>query len=152
MSIAVRIVGLLVDSTTEQPVILLQDPTRNRIMPIVIGPAEAGAIASELEHIHFPRPMTHDLLRELLHALGGRLEQVLINDLRDNTFFARLLLRQESELGQKIVEVDARPSDSIALALQAKAEILVAESVFATVEDMSWVLKSQSEGGVTEEE
>jgi len=122
-----------------------------KVFVIYVDQHVGSAIARIAQGQQYSRPLTHDLIGQVFAGLGVTVQRVVINDLHDNTFFARLLLHQESELGRKIVEVDARPSDSIALALQARAEILVAEEVFATVEDMSWVLKSQSEGGSPEE-
>ncbi len=87
------------------------------------------------------RPMTHDLMIALLDGLGATVKRVIINDVRDGTFFARLIVSMENELGQKIVEIDARPSDSIILALNGKKPIFVAESVLNEVEDMSEILE-----------
>src|ERR1043165_2415229 len=105
------------------------------------------------------RPLTHDLIGNVLLGLGAQLDHVVVNDQREGTFFARILLRMENELGKKIVELDARPSDSIVLALQQKRPIFVARGVFDAVEDMTEildrVLKQQSEaeeGGPEEEE
>ena len=86
------------------------------------------------------RPMTHDLMIALLDGLGATVKRVIINDVRDGTFFARLIVSMENELGQKIVEIDARPSDSIILALNSKKPVFVAESVLNEVEDMSEIL------------
>lgn len=122
-----------------------------KVFVIYVDQHVGTAIARIVQGHQYARPLTHDLIGQVFAGLGVTVQRVVINDLRDNTFFARLLLRQESELGQKIVEVDARPSDSIALALQAKAEILVASGVFEAVEDMSWVLKGQDEAGSQEE-
>jgi bifunctional DNase/RNase len=102
------------------------------------------------------RPLTHDLIGSLLLGLGAQLDHVVVNDAREGTFFARILLRMENELGKKIVELDARPSDSIVLALQQKRPIHVARPVFDGVEDMTEilerVLKQQSEEGESEQE
>jgi len=106
----VQIGCLLIDTNTDQPVIMLQDVSGRRAIPIVIGLAEAGAIASELENIEFPRPMTHDLMRSLVESLDATVKHVVINDLRDNTFFARVVLIH----GGKRLKVDARPSDAAA--------------------------------------
>ena len=98
-----------------------------------------------------PRPMTHDLTRNLLRHLNAQLERVVINDAHDQTFFARVLLTMENELGTKIVEIDARPSDSIVLALQQKRPIYVARAVFDAAEDRTEILeqwrKQQDETG-----
>lgn len=113
---------LLIDTNTDQPVIMLQDVEGQRAIPIVIGLSEAGAIASELERIRFPRPMTHDLLCSVVDSLGARIERVVISDLRDDTFFARIVLRCSDRPGQPL-DVDARPSDAIALAVRCNAPI-----------------------------
>ena len=87
------------------------------------------------------RPLTHDLIGSLLLGLGAQLDHIVINDAREGTFFARILLRMENELGKKIIEIDARPSDSIVLALQQKRPVFVARAVFDAVEDMSEILE-----------
>ena len=102
------------------------------------------------------RPLTHDLIGSILLGLGTRLDHIIVNDAREGTFYARVFLRMENELGKKIIEIDARPSDSIVLALQQKRPIYVARAVFDAVEDMSEildrVLKQQSEEGEEGEE
>ncbi len=94
------------------------------------------------------RPLTHDLIANIFTGLGARVEKVVINDLKNSTYYARLIVRVENELGKKILEIDARPSDCIALAVQQKSPIFVAGKVFQAVEDMSEVLKkmNQEEG------
>ena len=87
------------------------------------------------------RPLTHDLIGSILLGLGAQLEHIVVNDAREGTFFARILLRMENELGKKIVELDARPSDSIVLALQQKRPIFVARAVFDGAEDMTEILE-----------
>lgn len=108
-----------------------------------------NAIQMTLSGVKKDRPLTHDLIGSLLLGLGAQLDHVVVNDARDGTFFARILLHMENELGKKIVELDARPSDSIVLALQQKRPIHVARAVFDSVEDMTEilerVLKQQSE-------
>mgnify|MGYP001598862694 FL=1 len=116
---------------------------------IYVDNSVGNAIQMTLTGIKKERPLTHDLIGSILLGLEARLEHILINDTRDGTFFARILLRMENELGKKIIEIDARPSDSIVLALQQKRPLFVARSVFDQVEDMSEVLervlKQQSE-------
>jgi bifunctional DNase/RNase len=101
------------------------------------------------------RPLTHDLIGSILLGLGAQLDHVVVNDAREGTFFARILIHMQNELGKKIVEIDARPSDSIVLALQQKRSIFVARAVFDSVEDMTEilerVLKQQSEQSDDEE-
>lgn len=116
---------------------------------IYVDNSVGNAIQMTLTGIKKERPLTHDLIGSILLGLEARLEHILINDTRDGTFFARILLRMENELGKKIIEIDARPSDSIVLALQQKRPLFVARAVFDQVEDMSEVLervlKQQSE-------
>jgi bifunctional DNase/RNase len=110
-----------------------------------------NAIQMTLDGVKKDRPLTHDLIGSILVGLGTSLERIVINDERDKTFFARILLKMENELGTKIVEIDARPSDSIVLSLQQRRPIYVARSVFDAVEDRSDVLeqwrRQQEEGG-----
>ena len=114
------------------------------------------AIQDTLSGVKKDRPLTHDLIGSLLLGLGAQLDHIVVNDAREGTFFARILLRMENEIGRKIVELDARPSDSIVLALQQKRSIYVARPVFDTVDDMTEilerVLKQQSEESDEEEE
>jgi len=110
-----------------------------------------NAIQMTLDGVKKDRPLTHDLIGSILVGLGTQLERIVINDERDKTFFARILLKMENELGTKIVEIDARPSDSIVLSLQQRRPIYVARAVFDAVEDRTDVLeqwrKQQEEGG-----
>lgn len=121
----VRIHSLNVDATTNQPVIILREPESGKLLPIWIGHNEAAAILLKLQRVEPPRPMTHDLLFNTLTDLGFRLERVEITRLENATFYATLILHG----GDKSVVVDARPSDSIALAVRAEAPILVADAV-----------------------
>jgi len=125
MDIEVRIRGLMMDPATNMPIVVLKDPASDSVMPIWVGIFEANAIAIELEKLSAPRPMTHDLTRNLIQHLNGRLERVVITEIREDTFFAVLWLRQ----GEEPVMVDARPSDAIALALRFDCPIFVAEQV-----------------------
>jgi hypothetical protein len=100
-----------------------------------------NAIQMTLDGVKKDRPLTHDLIGNILVGLGTRLERIVINDARDQTFFARILLTMENELGKKIVEIDARPSDSIVLSLQQKRPIYVARAVFDAVEDRTEILE-----------
>ena len=117
--------GLMVDPLTNTPIVILRDKDGERVLPIWVGIFEANAIALQMEKITTPRPMTHDLLKNLLGELDAKVEKIVINDLKDNTFFARIhLLRGETRWN-----VDSRPSDAIALALRVDAEIFVEEEV-----------------------
>ena len=123
--VKMEIKGLLMDPVSNMPVVVLRDSTNGVFLPIWVGIFEANAIALQMEKISTPRPMTHDLLKNLLSELDATVERVVINDLRDNTFFARIhLLRGETRWN-----VDSRPSDAIALALRVDAEIFVEEEV-----------------------
>jgi bifunctional DNase/RNase len=123
--IKMEIKGLLMDPVSNMPVVVLRDAANGVFLPIWVGIFEANAIALQMEKIATPRPMTHDLLKNLLSELDAKVERIVINDLRDNTFFARIhLLRGETRWN-----VDSRPSDAIALALRVDAEIFVEEEV-----------------------
>lgn len=117
--IQLRVSTLGIDSASRSPVVILQESDGTRVLPIWIGPAEASAIATELSGMKFARPLTHDLLASLIRSLGARLDRVEISRLEANTYYAQLLLQR----GTERVTVDARPSDSIALALRASAGI-----------------------------
>jgi bifunctional DNase/RNase len=118
---------------------------------IYVDQSVGNAIQMTLDGVKKDRPLTHDLIGSILVGLGTRLERVVINDAHDQTFFARIFLTMENELGKKIVEIDARPSDSIVLSLQQKRPIYVARSVFDAVEDRTEILeqwrKQQDETG-----
>ncbi len=114
-----------IDLLTHDPVVILKDMDGSHYLPILIGPFEATAIALALEGAPVPRPLSHDLMRNLLEALDTTLEQVIIHDIRDSTFFAKLILRTDGELQ----EIDARPSDGIALALRMQAPIYVSDKI-----------------------
>ena len=117
--------GLTIDPATNSPILILKEPEGERTLPIWIGLLEATAIASELEKVSFSRPMTHDLLRNVIGHLGYSVSRVEVTDLKDNTFFALVhLLGAGGETG-----LDSRPSDAIALALRSEAPIFVAEKV-----------------------
>jgi bifunctional DNase/RNase len=108
---------------------------------IYVDHSVGNAIQMTLNGVKKDRPLTHDLIGSILLGLGATLEHIVVNDAREGTFFARILLRMENELGRKIIELDARPSDSIVLALQAKRPIYVARAVFDGVEDMTEILE-----------
>jgi bifunctional DNase/RNase len=125
MDIEVRIRGLLMDPSTNMPIVVLKDVGSDAVMPIWVGIFEANAIALEIEKTAAPRPLTHDLTRNLVRHLNGELQRVVITELKDDTFYAVLWLRQ----GEETVAIDSRPSDAIALALRADCPIYVAETV-----------------------
>ena len=125
MQIEMAIKGLMVDPITNMPIIILRDRDGQRVLPIWVGIFEANAIALQMENVSTPRPMTHDLLRNVIEDLKGQVTKVLISDLKDNTFYALIYVDVAGEL----VAIDARPSDAIALALRTQAPIFVEESV-----------------------
>ena len=120
-----KLSGLIMDSTTNAPVIILKDLEDKDVISIWIGLLEASAIAVELEKIDLPRPMTHDLVKNVLSSLNIKVLKVEIADLRDNTFYASIHLGMDG----KIFTIDARPSDAIAIALRTKSPIYVEENV-----------------------
>ncbi len=117
--VEVKVQSLGLDRATNTPVVILQEQDGERILPIWIGPGEASAIAMQLADWSFSRPLTHDLLVSVVGGLGGTLERVVIDRVEGNTYFAELILRRNGE----VISVDARPSDSIAVALRMKARI-----------------------------
>ncbi|HVT49354.1 MAG TPA: bifunctional nuclease family protein [Vicinamibacterales bacterium] len=125
MLIEMSIKGLMIDPMTNMPIVILRDEDGQRTLPIWVGPVEANAIALQIENVAPPRPMTHDLLRNLLAGLDARLERVIISDLKDGTFYAYLELIRDGE----VVFVDARPSDALALSIRTKAPVFVDTSV-----------------------
>ena len=125
MDIEVRIRGLMMDPSTNMPIVVLKDVASETVMPIWVGSFEANAIFIEIEKVEAPRPMTHDLLRNIIHHLNAELERVVITELKDSTFLAVLWLRQ----GDEAITIDARPSDAIALALRADCPIFISEQV-----------------------
>jgi uncharacterized protein len=125
MLIEMTIKGLMVDPITNMPIVILKDKEGDRVLPIWVGVFEANAIALQIENIATPRPMTHDLLRNVITDLEGQVDRVVVSDLKDNTFYAIIHLTVKGER----VAVDARPSDAIALALRTRSPILVDETV-----------------------
>ncbi|MDA1001309.1 MAG: DUF151 domain-containing protein [bacterium] len=121
----VRVRNVLLDSRTTQPVVLLEEIQGGKVLPIWIGPSEAQAILMEMRKIRPPRPMTHDLLRDILGGLRARIDRVVITEMKSGTFYSKIHLQSE---GRSLI-VDSRPSDAIALALRAGAPIYVREKV-----------------------
>jgi hypothetical protein len=126
MELEVKIRGLLVDPTTNSPIVLLKELDGEGLLPIWVGPYEANSIASEIEKMSPQRPMTHDLLKNVISQMGGVVNRVVVTELRDNTFFAVI----EIVLGGELVLIDSRPSDAIALALRTDSPIFIREEVF----------------------
>ncbi len=132
MLIRMSVRGIALDPITNMPIIILKDVEEKRALPIWVGIFEANAIALELEKIATPRPMTHDLIKNILDGLGATVQQIVINDLKDNTFFAVI----EVNYNGNMVSIDSRPSDAIALALRVNAAIFVTEKVVSKAKSM----------------
>ena len=140
--VEVRVNGLILEHKTQQNIVILREAEGQRILPIWIGPGEAQAIRRILSEEPFPRPLTHDLLYVVLEGLKAKITRVIISDLRENTFFASIIVEREKE----VLSVDARPSDSIALALRAKAPILVNEKLLQPAPQEEAVAGEESAG------
>jgi len=125
MLIEMTIKGLMVDPVTNMPIVILRDQDGHKVLPIWVGVFEANAIALQIENIETPRPMTHDLLRNVIQGLRAAVDRIVVCDLQENTFFA--LIHLQTAAGP--VAIDARPSDAIALALRTRAPIWVDETV-----------------------
>ena len=123
--VEVQIRGLMLDPVTNMPIVVLKDIASDLVLPIWVGVYEANAIALELEKTATPRPMTHDLLRNIARGLNAVVTKVVVSDLRDDTFYATIWMRQ----GEEEITLDARPSDAIALAMRWDCPIFVAKSV-----------------------
>ncbi|HEY0593728.1 MAG TPA: bifunctional nuclease family protein [Thermoanaerobaculia bacterium] len=123
--VPMSIKGLMLDPISNSPIVILKDGEEKVFLPIWVGIFEANAIALQLENIATPRPMTHDLLRNLIETVDGKVRRVIINELKDSTFYARI----DMVVGERQLEIDARPSDAIALALRTAAPIFVEQDV-----------------------
>ncbi|BCS33373.1 hypothetical protein TBR22_A26000 [Luteitalea sp. TBR-22] len=127
MSVRMLIKGLMMDPVTNMPILVLRDEDGERTLPIWIGMFEAHAVALQLENSASARPMTHDLLKHVIDALGGTVTEVHITDVREGTFYALVSLAVQGE----VVAIDARPSDALALALRTRAPVYVSEHVLS---------------------
>ena len=125
MQIEMSIKGLMVDPVTNMPIVILRDKDGVRVLPIWVGIFEANAIALQIDNVATPRPMTHDLLRNVIHDLKASVQKIVVCDLQENTFYALIYLGLNGET----VAIDARPSDALALALRTRAPIFVEEAV-----------------------
>src|SRR5436190_13522464 len=125
MQIEMSIKGLMVDPITNMPIVILRDRDGQRVLPIWVGIFEANAIALQIENVSTPRPMTHDLLRNVIQDLKASVQKIVVCDLQENTFYALIHL----SLNGETVAIDARPSDAIALALRTCAPIFVEDAV-----------------------
>jgi uncharacterized protein len=127
MQIEMTIKGLMVDPITNTPIVILRDKDGQKVLPIWVGIFEANAIALQIENISTPRPMTHDLLRNVIHDLKAEVKKIVVCDLQENTFYALIYLALNGN--GDTVAIDARPSDAIALALRTRAPIFVEDTV-----------------------
>jgi len=142
VEIEMAIKGLMVDPITNMPIILLREVEGQRVLPIWVGVFEANAIALQVENVQTPRPMTHDLLKAVIDQLGGRVERIVVCELKENTFYATLQILS----AQGLLEVDARPSDAIALALRSGARIFVESSRSARAPQTSRAPRASAAG------
>jgi uncharacterized protein len=131
--VPMTIKGLMLDPISNSPIVVLKDGDEKIFLPIWVGIFEANAIALQLENVATPRPMTHDLLRDVIATMEAKVNRVVISELRDSTFFARI----EMALGEKSVTIDARPSDAIALALRTETPIFVEQAVLDQAQTIS---------------
>lgn len=143
MEIEMKIRGLMMDPVTNMPIVVLKDAVGSAILPIWVGIYEANAIALEIEKVQTPRPMTHDLLRNLLLGLNVRVRKVVVNDLKDDTFYALIYMERDGQT----ISMDSRPSDALALALRVDCPIFVEDEVL----NNSKVSSAVAEKGSSEE-
>ena len=125
MEVEMKIRGLMMDPVTNMPIVILKDVSGDAVLPIWVGIYEANAIALEIEKVTTPRPMTHDLIKNLLVGLDTQMHKVVVSDLREDTFFAVIWLEREG----RVISVDSRPSDALALALRLDCPIFVEDTV-----------------------
>lgn len=128
MEVEMKIRGLMMDPVTNMPIVVLKDVGSDTVLPIWVGIYEANAIALEIEKVTTPRPMTHDLIKNVLTGLDAQVHKVVVNELRDDTFFAVIWLERQGN----IISIDSRPSDALALALRVDCPIYVEEEVLKT--------------------
>ena len=143
MLVEVRVQSLGLDRSSNTPVVILEEVGGERVLPIWIGPGEASAIAMELADMEFSRPLTHDLLVSVLNGLGGSLRKVIITRVEQNTYYADLIIHRNGE----VISVDARPSDSIAVALRVDARIFAQDDLLERAS-----IEIAEDGTTTEEE
>jgi uncharacterized protein len=141
MEVEMKIRGLMMDPVTNMPIVILRDTAGNQILPIWVGIYEANAIALEIEKVSTPRPMTHDLIKNLLMGLSTGVQKVVVSELKDDTFFAVIWLEKDGQL----ISIDSRPSDALALALRLDCPIFVDETVLKNSKTASVNDKVQTE-------
>ena len=135
MEVEMKIRGLMVDPVTNMPIVVLKDVNGTAILPIWVGVYEANAIALEIEKVAAPRPMTHDLIRNVLFGLETSVRKVVVSDLKEDTFFAVIWLERNGEM----ISIDSRPSDALAIALRLDCPIYVEDAVLKTSKTVSAV-------------
>jgi bifunctional DNase/RNase len=134
MQIEMTIKGLMIDPITDTPIVILRDKDGQKVLPIWVGPFEANAIALQIQNVTMKRPMTHDLLRNVIQDLKADIQKIVVSDLKENTFYALIYLTVNGEA----MTIDARPSDAIALALRASAPIFVEDHVIDHAKTMDF--------------
>ena len=135
MQIEMKIRGLMMDPVTNMPIVILRDIEGNSVLPIWVGVYEANAIALEIEKVTTPRPMTHDLIKNLLMGLGGGVRKVVVSDLQDDTFYAMIWVERNGEM----IAIDSRPSDALAVALRLDCPIYVEDEVLSSSKNVAAV-------------
>jgi len=135
MEIEMKIRGLMMDPVTNMPIVILKVLEGKAVLPICVGAYEANAIALEIEKVSTPRPMTHDLIKNVLLGLGGGVRKVVVSDLKDDTFYAMIWLERDGEM----IAIDSRPSDALAVALRLDCPIYVDDSVLSSSKNVSAV-------------
>ncbi|MEE9239875.1 MAG: bifunctional nuclease family protein [bacterium] len=145
--IEMKVKGLTLDPLTNVPIVILREMEGERALPIWVGIFEAHAIAREIENFQTPRPMTHDLIKNIISGVDGKVNSIVVNDLQDNTFFAEIRIQTN---GSEVV-IDSRPSDAIALALRMSAPIFVEEKVLEEAKSIEFTEPEDREGEGPEE-
>lgn len=143
--IEMKVGGLTLDPVTKTPIVILKDAENKLNLPIWIGLMEATSMATELEGITMARPMTHDLLRNMIEEVGGRVEAIEVTDLQDNTYYAAIRIK----VGERVISVDSRPSDAISLALRTKSPIFVAAKVLESSSVLQQMEDSEEEADLS---
>ena len=141
MEVEMKIRGLMMDPVTNMPIVILKDVGTDTVLPIWVGIYEANAIALEIEKVSTPRPMTHDLIKNVLAGLDARVHKVVVTELKEDTFYAVIWMERDG----KIISVDSRPSDALALALRVDCPIFVEEEVLKTSKKAAATPESTSE-------
>jgi len=147
MEIKMKVLGLAIDPVTSSPIVILKDESGKYTLPIWIGVMEASAIAMELENVKFARPLTHDLIKNILQELNISVEKIVVTDLRDNTYYALIHINMNG----KYHKIDSRPSDAIAIALRTGSPIFVEDMVITKSQNLEMSM-DLTKGGMSEEE